>query len=72
MSIYNVLKPLKKGDKVSDGVRTWKVVESEVQGDDYTVAIPLKWSKSCGESFELWGDAQSKLSTIKNLKKVSK
>lgn len=72
MTIYNVLKNLKKGDKVTDGVRTWKVVESEIQGDDCTIAVPVKWTKKCGDKFELWGSSQEKISSIKNLKKVSK
>jgi hypothetical protein len=72
MNIYSVLKNLKKKDIVSDGVRKWIVVDSELKGDDCTIAVPYKWTKKCGDSFELWGDAQSKVSEIKNLKKVSK
>lgn len=71
-TIYSVLENLKKGDIVTDGVRSWKVSDSALDGADCTIATPYKWTKKCGSKFELWADAQSKISSIKNLKKVRK
>lgn len=67
-SIHKIIKNCKVGDMISDGVRTWKVVESRKDGHDCVVAQPHNWNrKTMGPKFELWDDAQAKVSFIKNL-----
>jgi len=72
-TIFDVLSKTKVGDKLSDGKRTWKVVESPQVKQDCFIAIPVKskWPKK--ESyFELWGDAMSKVSYMPKLTIIKK
>lgn len=70
-TIFSVLYTASVGDKLTDGKRTWKVVDDEKNGGDCTIAIPIKsqWPKK-ESRFELWGDAQSQVSFIPNLKVI--
>jgi hypothetical protein len=63
-TIYETMELAKKGNILTDGVRTWKVISS----DGTKIGMPYKWSKKMGPKFELWQDSQSKVSFIPNLK----
>ena len=63
-TIYEVMKTAKVGDLLTDGVRTWKVVDDvgEVFG------IPLKYNK---KSFELWSACEfEKVAVIPGLRVI--
>lgn len=67
-TIHEILKKAKLGDILSDGSRTWKVVETKKNGDDCTVAVPHRWNKkTMGPKFELWDDAQARVTILPEL-----
>lgn len=71
-TVHQVLQNAILGDLLSDGKRQWKVVETEKEGSDCTVAVPHHWDdKKMGSKFELWDDAQAKVSYIPKLQIVS-
>lgn len=67
-TIFEVLSKTKLGDQLTDGSRTWKVVETPQANGDCFIALPVKskWPKK-EDRFELWGDAQSKVSIMPKL-----
>lgn len=73
-TIYEVLSKAHKGDTITDGLRSWTVVDTEKTGD-CIVAVPVMPfgpKKSRLKPFELWGDDLSKMSYIKNLSLIRK
>ena len=50
-TISEILTKAKKGDRLTDGTRTWKVII----WDGGKLAIPLRPKKN---NFELWGDCK--------------
>ena len=70
-TIHEILVNLKKNTVLTDGVRRWKVVETS-ETNDCVVACPSNWKTQWGEPFELWDDAQAKVSYIKGLKVLEK
>lgn len=71
-TISEVIRSANLGDSVTDGIRKWKVTETNESGGECVVAQPVKtWNeKKHGSKFELWDAAESKLSIIPNLKLV--
>lgn len=67
-TVHQVIKSCKTGDIITDGLRKWKVVESHKEGGDCVIASPYNWDKkTMGKQFEIWDDAQAKISVIPNL-----
>lgn len=67
-TVHQVIKNCVTGDMLTDGTRTWKVVESHKEGGDCVIAQPHNWNKKHGKPFEIWDDAQAKISIIPGLK----
>lgn len=67
-TIHDIIKNCLVGDILSDGKRTWKVVESFKEGGECVIATPHNWDKKHGKPFELWDDAQARVSSIPGLK----
>lgn len=70
-TIYEVLKQSKIGDTLTNGKFKWTVVEHTRNGGDCVIAVPVKATKKTAR-FEIWGDAQSKLTYMKNFKNLGK
>lgn len=66
-SIHEIIKDCVVGDLLTDGKRTWKVTESHKEGGDCVIAQPHNWSKKNGSPFEIWDDAQARVSVIPGL-----
>ena len=68
-TISELLNECKVGDIISDGVRSWKVVDDDFDGA--IVARPYRWKKKDGASFELWSVGIESIAYIPGLHKVS-
>lgn len=66
-TIHQVIKNCVKGDMITDGTRTWRVVESYKEGGECVIASPHNWSQEYGPDFEIWDDAQARISMILGL-----
>jgi hypothetical protein len=66
-TVHEVIKNCVIGDIVTDGKRQWKVTETYKEGGDCVIAQPHNWHKKNGASFEIWDDAQARISIIPGL-----